>query len=510
MERQLVLILDFGGQTAKLIARRVREQHVYCEIIPYNKSFEQIKEMKPSALIFSGGPKSIYDEDAPKIDKRIYGLRMPILGICYGMQLLTLDFGGSVQRSDKREYGLAKLINILESPLLFDIDPQSNIWMSHGDSIVNMPKGFEIIAKTQNTPIAAFVNEERQFYGVQFHPEVEHTELGREIISNFLFNVAKLKADWKLDSFIDDKIEKIKRLVGDQEVVCGLSGGVDSSVAATIVHRAIGDQLTCIFVNHGLLRKDEATQVINTFGNKMGMKLIYAEESNRFIGKLKGVSDPEQKRKIIGEEFIRVFEERAKEIGDVKYLVQGTIYPDVIESGTNTAALIKSHHNVGGLPEDIDFELIEPLRELFKDEVRKVGSELGLPDEIVKRQPFPGPGLAIRIIGDITFEKVALLQKADAIFREEIRKAGLYDEIWQAFAVLPGVRSVGVMGDERTYSNLIALRAVASTDAMTADWARIPNEVLAIISNRIVNEVEGVNRVVYDITSKPPATIEWE
>ncbi|MFP4456988.1 MAG: glutamine-hydrolyzing GMP synthase [Clostridia bacterium] len=510
MDRQLVLIFDFGGQTAKLIARRVREQHVYCEIVPYDKSFEEIKKMAPSALIFSGGPKSIYDENAPKIDRRIYSLDVPILGICYGMQLLTLDFGGKVERSEKREYGLAKLISIFESPLLLNIDPLSNIWMSHGDSIVNIPDNFKIIAKTENTPVAAFVNEEKQFYGVQFHPEVEHTELGREIISNFLFNVAKLKADWKLDSFIEEQVEKIKEMVGNKKVVCGLSGGVDSSVAATIVHKAIGDQLTCIFVNHGLLRKDEAAQVIDTFGKKMGMKLIYADESYRFISKLKGISDPESKRKIIGEEFIRVFEEKAKEIGDAKFLVQGTIYPDVIESGTNTAALIKSHHNVGGLPEDIDFDLIEPLRELFKDEVRKVGSELGLPDDIVKRQPFPGPGLAIRIMGDITFEKVALLQEADAIFRQEIRDAGLYDEIWQAFAVLPGVRSVGVMGDERTYSNLIALRAVSSTDAMTADWSRIPYEVLAKVSNRIVNEVEGVNRVVYDITSKPPATIEWE
>src|SRR6056297_576024 len=407
MERQLVLIFDFGGQTAKLIARRVREHHVYCEIVPFNKSYEEIKAKNPAAIIFSGGPKSVYDENAPKIDRRIYDLGVPILGICYGMQLLTIDFGGNVERSAKREYGLAKLVNMDDQSLLFtEIESGFNIWMSHGDSIVKLPKGYQIIAKTENTPVAAFINKERNFYGVQFHPEVEHTELGREIIGNFLFNVAKLDADWKLDSFIDEQVEKIKNLVGDKRVVCGLSGGVDSSVAATIVHKAIGDQLTCIFVNHGLLRKDEAKQVVETFGKQMGMKLIYANESDRFLSKLEGVSDPEKKRKIIGEEFIRVFEEKAKEIGNAVYLVQGTIYPDVIESGTNTAALIKSHHNVGGLPEDIDFELIEPLRELFKDEVREVGSELGLPDEIVKRQPFPGPGLAIRVIGDITFEKV--------------------------------------------------------------------------------------------------------
>jgi len=511
MERQLVLIFDFGGQTAKLIARRVREHHVYCEIVPFNKDYDEIKAKNPAAIIFSGGPKSVYDENAPKIDRRIYDLGVPILGICYGMQLLTIDFGGNVERSIKREYGLAELVKMDDKSLLFtDIASGSNIWMSHGDSIVEIPKGYKIIAKTENTPVAAFINEERNFYGVQFHPEVEHTEMGREIIANFLFNVAELDADWKLDSFIDEQVEKIRYLVGDKRVVCGLSGGVDSSVAATIVHKAIGDQLTCIFVNHGLLRKDEAKQVVNTFGKQMGMKLVYANESERFLTKLKGVSDPEKKRKIIGEEFIRVLEEQAKKIGDAAFLVQGTIYPDVIESGTNTAALIKSHHNVGGLPEDIDFELIEPLRELFKDEVREVGLELGLPEEIVMRQPFPGPGLAIRIIGDITLDKVLVLQEADSIFREEIKKAGLYNYIWQAFAVLPGVKSVGVMGDERTYSNLIALRAVVSTDAMTADWARIPYEVLARISNRIVNEVDGVNRVVYDITSKPPATIEWE
>jgi GMP synthase (glutamine-hydrolysing) len=511
MERQLVLIFDFGGQTAKLIARRVREHHVYCEIVPFNKSYEEIKAKNPAAIIFSGGPKSVYDDNAPKIDRRIYDLGVPILGICYGMQLLTIDFGGNVERSIKREYGLAELVKMDDKSLLFtDIASGSNIWMSHGDSIVEIPKGYKIIAKTENTPVAAFINEERNFYGVQFHPEVEHTEMGREIIANFLFNVAELDADWKLDSFIDEQVEKIRNLVGDKRVVCGLSGGVDSSVAATIVYKAIGDQLTCIFVNHGLLRKDEAKQVVDTFGKQMGMKLVYANESERFLTKLKGVSDPEKKRKIIGEEFIRVFEEQAKKIGDAAFLVQGTIYPDVIESGTNTAALIKSHHNVGGLPEDIDFELIEPLRELFKDEVREVGLELGLPEEIVMRQPFPGPGLAIRIMGDITLDKILVLQEADAIFREEIKKAGLYNSIWQAFAVLPGVKSVGVMGDERTYSNLIALRAVASTDAMTADWARIPYEVLAKISNRIVNEVDGVNRVVYDITSKPPATIEWE
>ncbi len=510
MKRQLVLVYDFGGQTAKLIARRIREHHVYCEIVPFNIDFARVKELNPDAVIFSGGPNSIYDENAPKITEEIFSLEIPILGICYGMQIITDTFGGKVERSLKREYGLAKLVKVGESDLLKSVNDNTSLWMSHGDSLVEMPKGFEVAAKTENTPVAAFMNKDRKIYGVQFHPEVEHTEKGRDIIGNFLFNVAKLSADWKLDYFIEEQVSKIKKLVGNKRVVCGLSGGVDSSVAATIVHKAIGDQLTCIFVNHGLLRKDEAKQVIETFDKQMGMKLIYADERQRFLSKLAGVTDPEKKRKIIGEEFIRVFEEEANKLGRVDFLVQGTIYPDVIESGTNTAALIKSHHNVGGLPEDLEFSLIEPLRELFKDEVREVGSELGIPDEIIKRQPFPGPGLAIRIIGDITEEKIALLQEADAIFRDEIDKAGLYDEIWQAFAVLPGVRSVGVMGDERTYSDLIALRAVASTDAMTADWARIPYDILAKISSRIVNEVEGVNRVVYDITSKPPATIEWE
>jgi GMP synthase (glutamine-hydrolysing) len=510
MKRQLVLIYDFGGQTAKLIARRVREQHVYCEIVPFDVDFNRVKAKKPDAIIFSGGPNSIYDKNAPRISKEVFELGVPILGICYGMQIITDAYDGEVQRSQKREYGLAKLEKIEESALFEGVSDDTSLWMSHGDSLITMPKGFKEIAKTENTPVAAFVNKDESIYGVQFHPEVEHTVKGREIISNFLFKVAKLSADWQLDSFIDEQVNKIRNLVGDKKVVCGLSGGVDSSVAATIVHKAIGDQLTCIFVNHGLLRKDEAEQVIETFDRQMGMKLVYADERNRFMTKLAGITDPETKRKIIGEEFIRVFEEEANKLGKVDFLVQGTIYPDVIESGTNTAALIKSHHNVGGLPEDLEFSLIEPLRELFKDEVRLVGSELGIPDEIIKRQPFPGPGLAIRIIGDITEEKVALLQKADAIFREEIDIAGLYDDIWQAFAVLPGVRSVGVMGDERTYSDLIALRAVASTDAMTADWARIPFDVLAKVSSRIVNEVDGVNRVVYDITNKPPATIEWE
>ena len=510
MTAELVLIYDFGGQTAKLIARRVREQHVYCEIVPYFIKLEEIKAKNPKAIIFSGGPNSIYAEGAPRIDMGVFDLGIPVLGICYGMQLMTHEFGGEVARSNKREYGMAALELDSKDVLFENINNGSMSWMSHGDSIKKLGAGFECIAHTNNTPFAVMKHNDMPFYGVQFHPEVQHTEQGSQFIANFLFNVANLKGDWRMDSFIDTQVQLIREKVGNRKVVCALSGGVDSSVAAVLVHKAIGDQLTCIFVNHGLLRKNEAEQVIDTFSKNLGLKLVYANEVDRFLNKLAGVTDPERKRKIIGEEFIRVFEDESKKLGQIDFLVQGTIYPDVIESGTATAAKIKSHHNVGGLPEDLQFDLIEPLRELFKDEVREVGRELGIPEEIVGRQPFPGPGLAIRIMGDITKEKITILQNADAIFREVIREEGLYDEIWQAFAVLPGVRTVGVMGDERTYAHLVALRAVASTDAMTADWARIPYDVLAKMSSRIVNEVEGVNRVCYDVTSKPPATIEWE
>ena len=510
MTAEMVLIYDFGGQTAKLIARRVREQHVYCEIVPYFIKIEEVKAKNPQAIIFSGGPNSIYADKAPRIDMGIFDLNIPILGICYGMQLMTHEFGGIVARSAKREYGMAALQLASGDKIFENINDGTMSWMSHGDSIKQLAPGFECIANTANTPFAVIRHISKPYYGVQFHPEVQHTEQGDQFIANFLFNIAKLKADWRMDSFVETQVREIKELVGNRQVVCALSGGVDSSVAAVLVHKAIGDQLTCIFVNHGLLRKDEEKQVVDTFDKNMGLKLVYVDAQDRFLSKLANVTDPERKRKIIGEEFIRVFEDESNKLGQIDFLVQGTIYPDVIESGTATAAKIKSHHNVGGLPEDVQFKLIEPLRELFKDEVREVGRELGIPEEIVGRHPFPGPGLAIRIIGDITREKLDILKEADAIFREEIRSAGLYNDIWQAFAVLPGVRSVGVMGDERTYAHLIALRAVASTDAMTADWARIPYDVLAKMSSRIVNEVEGVNRVVYDITSKPPATIEWE
>ena len=510
-QKETILIMDFGGQYSQLIARRIREFNVYSSVHPYDISIEKIKEISPSGIIFSGGPNSVTGQEAPRISKEIFQLGIPVLGICYGMQLMTeLLPGGEVKKAINGEYGKAQL-KILKQNLIFaDIDSPTRVWMSHVDRVEQIPEGFEILGKTENTPAAAICNLQKELYGVQFHPEVVHTAEGKTMLENFLFKICQVKGSWTMADFIEEQIEEIKEQVGDSKIICGLSGGVDSSVASALVHRAIGDQLTCIFVDHGLLRKGEAKQVRRTFGEEFNIPLLYVDARDRFLDKLEGVKDPETKRKIIGNEFIRVFEEKAGELEDAGYLVQGTIYSDVIESGNDEADTIKSHHNVGGLPEDMEFELVEPLRLLFKDEVRQIGEVLGLPEEIVWRQPFPGPGLAIRIIGTVTRERLKLLREADAIIQQEIKEAGLYRDIWQSFAVLPDLRSVGVMGDERTYGYPVILRAVTSDDAMTADWARLPSELLDRISRRVVNEVEQVNRVVYDITSKPPGTIEWE
>ncbi len=506
----MIVILDFGGQYAQLIARRVREARVYSELVPYDAPVEEIMARKPEGIILSGGPNSVYGKEAPRVDRRLFELGMPTLGICYGMQLMALELGGKVGATQIREYGRSD-IRWKEHGMLFPGTPdEQRAWTSHGDAVFAVPEGFAITAETPTVPIIAFEEPSKGFFGVQFHPEVRHTEYGIEILKNFLFEACGCTPDWTPVNIITDTVEKIREQVGGAKAICGLSGGVDSATAAMLVHRAIGDNLTCVFVDHGLLRHNEAEQVIEAFGKNSEMPLVHVEAQERFLDKLAGVTDPEAKRKIIGEEFIRTFEEEASFIEDAKFLVQGTLYSDVIESGTRDAARIKSHHNVGGLPEIMDLDLVEPLRNLFKDEVRVVAAELGMPERMVWRQPFPGPGLAIRVIGDVTAERLEILRKADFVLQDEIRNAGLYRELWQSFAVLPAIHSVGVMGDARTYAYPIVIRAVTSDDAMTADWARLPHELLERISNRIINEVPGVNRVVLDITSKPPGTIEWE
>lgn len=508
--RETILILDFGGQYTQLIARRIREVNVYCEIVPYDISPEKIREYKPMGIVLSGGPASVYVKDAPKCDPEIFKLGIPVLGICYGAQLMALLLGGAVERAEVAEYGKTELVVNNNVPLFKGIERETVCWMSHVDLIEQLPENFKVIASTAHTPVAAMADVKRKLYAVQFHPEVEHTPLGKDMIKNFLFEICDMSADWTMDSFVEQTVKTIKKTVGDKKAICALSGGVDSSVAAVLVHRAIGDQLTCIFVDNGLLRLNEADTVERVFRDKFDINLIRVDARERFLSKLKGVVDPEQKRKIIGNEFIRVFEEEANKLEGVEYLVQGTLYPDVIESGSKVASTIKSHHNVGGLPKDMKFKLLEPLKNLFKDEVRLVGKELGIPEEILYRHPFPGPGLAVRVLGEVTEEKLDLLRQVDHIFIRELKEAGYYNKVWQAFAVLPDIKSVGVMGDERTYAYTVALRAVTSSDGMTADWARLPLELLDSISRSIINEVKGVNRVVYDITSKPPATIEWE
>ncbi|MED4976822.1 MULTISPECIES: glutamine-hydrolyzing GMP synthase [Heyndrickxia] len=505
-----IVVLDFGSQYNQLITRRIREFGVFSELHPHTLTAEEIKAMNPKGIIFSGGPNSVYDQNAFHVDEEIFNLGVPILGICYGMQLMAKKYGGKVEPASRREYGKAT-IHAENGGRLFDGLPEDQVvWMSHGDLVTEVPAGFTVDASSGHCPISAMSNMDKQLYAVQFHPEVRHSVYGNELLRNFAFKICSCSGTWSMENFIEMEIEKIRQTVGDKKVLCALSGGVDSSVVAVLIHKAIGDQLTCIFVDHGLLRKGEAESVMKTFSEGFNMNVIKVDAKERFLKKLEGVSDPEQKRKIIGNEFIYVFDDEAAKLEGIDFLAQGTLYTDVIESGTTTAQTIKSHHNVGGLPEDMQFTLIEPLNTLFKDEVRAVGTELGIPDEIVWRQPFPGPGLGIRVLGEITEEKLEMVRESDFILREEIKNAGLDREIWQYFTVLPNIRSVGVMGDARTYDYTIGIRAVTSIDGMTSDWARIPWEVLEKISTRIVNEVPHVNRVVYDITSKPPATIEWE
>ena len=509
--REVILILDFGGQYTQLIARSIRESGVYSEILPFNTNWEAIRERNPGGIVLSGGPQSVFSDDAPHPDSRIYDLPKPILGICYGMQLLAQHFGGSVAPSEDREYGKARIETLNSNPLFEDLPQQLEVWMSHGDRIETLPEGFTGIASSENA-LAAMAWPERRLYGVQFHPEVVHTPQGKDILGNFLFKICECRGDWTMASFTKNAITGINNQVGSSRTICGLSGGVDSTVTAILIHKAIGDRLTCIFVDNGLLRKDEFHHVLNTFRDTLDLNVVGVNASQGFLELLAGVEDPEEKRKIIGREFIRVFESEAKKLGKTKFLAQGTLYPDVIESVSvkGPSAVIKSHHNVGGLPEKMNLTLVEPLRELFKDEVREVGRELGIPEGLIDRQPFPGPGLAVRIIGEITPARLEILREADWIVDQEIKGAGLYTTIWQSFAILLPIKTVGVMGDSRTYEHVIAIRAVHSRDGMTADWVPLPYDVLGQISNRIVNEVQGVNRVVYDISSKPPSTIEWE
>ncbi len=511
-EEHPVLVVDLGGQYSQLIARRVREARVYSELVGHRLSADDVARRQPAALVLSGGPSSVYAEGAPDIDPGIFELGIPTLGICYGMQLMARDLGGAVSRTDVSEFGKTEL-EAHESELFRDLPREQTVWMSHRDSVTAPPAGSTVTASSPSTPIAAFESRERKLYGVQFHPEVVHTPHGQELLKNFLYEVAGATPTWTPAAVIEEQVERIRAAVGPERVLCALSGGVDSAVAALLVHKAVGDQLTCIFVDHGLLRENEAEQVVETFSDHFRVPLVHVQAQKRFLSRLAGITEPEEKRKIVGEEFIRVFEEEARKLGDTRFLVQGTLYSDVIESGgaeEGVAAKIKSHHNVGGLPEDMAMELVEPLRLLFKDEVRRVGEELGMPERMTWRQPFPGPGLAIRIIGEVTEERLAILRRADAVLLEEIRRADLYRDLWQSFAVLPAIKSVGVQGDERTYAYPVVIRAVTSEDAMTADWARLPYDVLERISSRVINEIPGVNRVVYDVSSKPPATIEWE